>query len=192
MTIFLLYNYFKGDIMKKINNKGFTLIEILAVVAIIGILGIIAIPNVLDTINISKDTAYNILVDDIKVAGKQMFEEIKNMQEVEDFSLYTYDRSGVTTTEIIITKPAEENEESYITINLQTLVGNGYLTGINNNDKSPSNYNSKIILNPKTKEDIGECVITITKTITENNYKTSYKIESLTKKEKCPTTSDYQ
>lgn len=177
--------------MKKLNNKGFTLIEVLAVVAIIAILGLIAVPSVLNTINTSKKAAYDILVDEIKVAGKQLFEETENMQGVEGFAIYEYDRIGATPTEITIIKPAEENRNPYITINLQTLVGNGYLTGTNNNEFA-SNNNSKIILNPKTKEDIGECSITITKIVIGTNYKTSYKIESLTEKEKCPTTEEYQ
>ena len=36
--------------MKQLNQKGFTLVEILAVVVIIGILGLVAIPNVLKII----------------------------------------------------------------------------------------------------------------------------------------------
>ena len=38
-----------------LNNKGFTLVEVLTVMVLITILGVIAVPNVLDTINNSKD-----------------------------------------------------------------------------------------------------------------------------------------
>ena len=52
--------------MRKLNSKGFTLIEVLATVVLIAILGLVAVPNVLNTINKSKENSYKILIDDIK------------------------------------------------------------------------------------------------------------------------------
>lgn len=172
--------------MKKLNNKGFTLIEIIAVVVIIGILGLIAIPNVLNTINKSKNANYDILVKDITIASIQLFEEI----EYVGTELYHYDLDGRTNDIIDINISLENNK--VIETNIQTIVSNGFLTGINNPDKEGSNKNYKIITNPKTKEDIGECSITITKIVDkDNNYNTSYKIEDKTLSDKCPTTQDY-
>ena len=48
--------------MKKLNNKGFTLIEILAAVSIVVILGLIATPSIINTINTSNNANYDILV----------------------------------------------------------------------------------------------------------------------------------
>ena len=56
--------------MKKINNKGFTLVEVIAVVAIITILSIILIPNVTKLINKEKSDAENSIKDTILVATK--------------------------------------------------------------------------------------------------------------------------
>ena len=43
----------------KLNSKGFTLVELLAVIVIIAILGIIAIPGVMSNINDSRDASYD-------------------------------------------------------------------------------------------------------------------------------------
>ena len=47
------------------NQKGFTLIEVLAVIAIIAILGVVSTPGILNAINNSKKASYNILLDNI-------------------------------------------------------------------------------------------------------------------------------
>lgn len=188
--------------MKKINNKGFTLIEVLAVIAIIAVLGLIAVPSILNTINTSKDATYDILVDEIKVAGKQLFEEV----EYTNNDLCHYNQDGQLEgcldktypndnwkIKITVSNDSNGNEIKVIKVNLQTLVSNGFLNGTNNDNESSGNKNSKIILTPKTKEDIGNCSIRITKTVTGTNYKTSYKIEdaNTTAIEICPTTEDY-
>lgn len=49
--------------MKKMNNKGFSLVELLAVVAILGIVGGIATVGVISTINTSKNKSEKIFVD---------------------------------------------------------------------------------------------------------------------------------
>lgn len=168
--------------MKKINNKGFTLIEVLAVVVIIAVLGLIAIPNILNTINSSNEATYDIMVEDIAIASKQLFEEVDYMGN----DIYEYDSNGKL-------GPVTILNNNTIVINLQTLVSNGLLTGSNNPDITGSNKNKKIITNPKTKEDIGDCSITITKEVDNaNNYNTSYTITSNSSNEKCPTDSEYE
>ena len=64
--------------MKKLNNKGFTLIEVLAVIAIIAVLGLIAVPNVLSSISTSKESSYKVIVGNIKTASVTLFEEVEN------------------------------------------------------------------------------------------------------------------
>lgn len=175
--------------MKKINNKGFTLIEVLAVVAIIAILGIISVPNILKTINTGKEKSYEILIKDIKVAGQQLYEEIENVGS----TIHYYNNCGID----------QENEKvnitgNKITINLQTLLSNGFLSGINQDtekteecvEDSDKNENNKIILNPKNDKDMGKCKITITKIKTSNNVE--YKIKSESgNPDYCPKTEDF-
>ena len=56
--------------MKRINNKGFTLVEVLAVVAILGMVMVIMIPNVSNFLAKEKDTNIERLKKSIIQAGK--------------------------------------------------------------------------------------------------------------------------
>ena len=130
--------------MKKLNNKGFTLIEVLAVIAIIAILGLIAVPGVLNSINNGKKSSYNIMISNIKTASQSLYEEVNYMNG----KVYTYDNSGTKTA-----TPVEITNSS-ITVNLQTLVSNGYLKGT----ISEKEGEKKLILtNPVDGKNIGSC-----------------------------------
>ena len=122
----------------KLNNKGFTLIEILAVIVILSLLAGIAIPSVLSSINTSKDASYDIMISNIVTASGSLYEEIR----YNGSGLYKYNLDG-THTELIVLA----NDDS-ISINLQTLVSNGFLNGSNNDcdDVSCTNQNKKILL----------------------------------------------
>ena len=63
--------------MKKINNKGFTLVEVIAVVAIITILSIILIPNVTKLINKEKNEARDSIEKTILIAAKSFVTDNK-------------------------------------------------------------------------------------------------------------------
>lgn len=173
---------------KVLNSKGFTLVEVLAVIVIITILGMIVIPSGLSIINSSNNTSYDILVKDITIAGIQLYEEIDYMKN----TLYHYNMKGNTNTIIVIGESLDGNDidTNSIEVNLQTLISNGLLNSNNNPGKS-NNKNDKIIINPKTKEDIGECKILIVKVIDEN-FNTSYQIiNNSTDNLNCPLDSDY-
>lgn len=178
--------------MKKIDNKGFTLVEVLAVIVIIAVIGMIAVPNVLTSINRSKEASFDILVDDIKIGGQQMFEEIDNVGSI----LYHYNNTGKTIN-VIQKLPVQSDNpnetKTQIVVNLQTLVSNGFLVGTNREKDNTSNANSKVLLSPINNEDLGECIITITKTVDKsNNYKTSYSFEnSSSGNPNCPINADY-
>ena len=199
--IFLLYNEIgMVIIMKKrnyekklkLNNKGFTLIEVLAVVVIIAVLGLGAVTNVLKTMNKGKDSSYQILIEDIKIAGQQLFEEL----EFAHSNLYYYNKNGSTGNLIEIVDETTEatNNQKKISVNLQTLVSNGFLTGTNNDTTNSLNKNTKIILSPKTQNDIGECEIVIKKKVNkDNNYTTTYEFENQSESnQECPTTVEYR
>ena len=145
----------------RINNKGFTLVEVLAVVVILGVIAGIAVYSVLSSINKSKEASYNMMVDNIIVASKNLYEEL-NFNNVD---LYKYDFNGTTDEKIVIV------DNNTINVNLQTLVSNGFLTGSNNECSSDcTNSNKKIILNPKNSLDIGDCKIKIVKSKTDSFY----------------------
>ena len=161
--------------MKKLNRKGFTLIEVLAVIVIIAIVGGIAIPNIMSTINSGKTASENTMIENIKTASEQLYKEIEYM----DVTLYKYDNDGKTDDKIEIKK-----DENYIEVNLQTLVSNGFLSGTGKDE----NNAKKKIFNPKTNEDIGDCIIKITKIVDGNKttYKVEPKVEPDSKDSKCP------
>lgn len=178
--------------MKKLNNKGFTLIEVLAVVVIIAVLGLISVPSILSTINKGKETSYQLLVKDIKIAGQQLFDEL----EYANSKLYHYDSNGNTGSEVHMETISDGTSDGVIkrkiTINLQSLVSNGTLTGTNNEDNSSANKNTKVVLNPKNNKDIGTCSITIVKSIDKNDhYATNYQFTSNSSNLDCPTTDEY-
>ena len=56
--------------MKRLNNKGFTLIEVLVVIAMIALIAGIAIPNVLSSINTSKSVSEKAMIENIKTASQ--------------------------------------------------------------------------------------------------------------------------
>lgn len=57
------------------NRKGFTLIELLAVIVLIGIVSIIVVPSALDYYDNSKNSSYNILIKNIKIAAENYYTE---------------------------------------------------------------------------------------------------------------------
>ena len=147
--------------MKKINNKGFTLIEVLAVIALIALIGGIAIPNVLNTINTSKNKSEEMMIENIKTASQQLYEEV----EFSSKALYQYDDDGIKTNNEI------KIASNKIKINLQTLVSNGFLSGTGKNNET------RKLLNPGTGENIGSCKITITKVV-DSDYNVTYTISN--------------
>lgn len=62
--------------MKKINKKGFTLVELLAVIVILGVLLLIAVPSVNNIINNSKKKAF-------ASAAKLMLENVESAASIE-------------------------------------------------------------------------------------------------------------
>lgn len=199
--------------MKKINNKGFTLIEVLAVIAIIAILGLVAVPGVLNAINNSKKSSYNILIENIKEAGIRLFDEV----DLAGNTVKAYDRNGITQEEmidpetgvstgwkdkevqIIVTEEAEKKYE-YIDVSLQTLISNGFIKGTINQKEgaTENNQNTLVIMNPITEEDMGSCMIRIKKETSENG-KVTYTflmrddlMEEQIKEGTCPTTDEYK
>ena len=136
--------------MKKMGNRGFTLVEVLAVIVIVTLISAIAIPNVLSTIGVGKSKSEEIMIDNIKTASSQMYEEV-------EFS-GTTNASGDIVSDLLDNgnKIKILKDTNYIVFHLQTLVDYGFLTG-NGVD------NSEVLTNPKTGKNIGNCEVKITK-----------------------------
>ena len=177
--------------MNKLNHKGFTLVEVLAVIVIIGVLSGIAIPNVMTSINASKNSSEKILIDNIKTAAQSLYEEVDNKTELKD----TTNNNIVIKSCKYVNSNDEECDASQQNnvdckykrciienIQLQTLVDNGFLKASDVKD----NGNNNKLINSKTGEDIGECIITITKKVNIDDYSVSYKIDKVDNDTKCP------
>ena len=151
------------------HSKGFTLVEVLAVIVILAVLGSIAIPGVLSSINTSKLVSEKKLIDNIKTASQELYQEVEFMGS--DSSLYDYDLDGNKESKITISSNS-------ITVHLQALLLNGFLRGVGEEDE-------KLIVNPKTGENIGNCKIKISK-IVSGDYETTYSISKADTDSKCP------
>ena len=57
------------------NRRGFTLVELLAVIIIIGLLSIFIIPNIIVALNNSKEASYNTLLENIVISSQTYYEE---------------------------------------------------------------------------------------------------------------------
>lgn len=66
------------------NKKGFTLVEVLAVVVILGILTAIVVPNIFSSLTKAKTKSYNILIDTIKDNAKLY---VSRHQEIVDAAI---------------------------------------------------------------------------------------------------------
>ena len=191
----------------KLNNRGFTLVEVLAVIIILAIIASIAIPNVLSTINSSKDRSYDIMIKNIITASKALYEEVEYGGELHKYTIddtqidnedetsetsETVSSSTTTDEELII---EEDTSKIIITgesikINLQTLVSNGFLSGTCYNNEEENC--KKVIINPKTGNDIGNCNIIIKKQKQQDSGKVTYSVSAEESElEDCPETEDY-
>ena len=160
------------------NKKGFTLIELLAVIVLIGIVGIIVVPSVLDDLKVSKNKSYEILVNNIKVAAENYYQECE-YGDLEDIIKKDTTKYGNCTF-----KRVSDNEH-YIELPLITLANTGFLT-VSEVDES----NNKVILDPRDKtNNMNECTIKIIKKT--DNGKVTYTVAASTG-ENCPTTDEYQ
>ncbi|MGN1342898.1 MAG: prepilin-type N-terminal cleavage/methylation domain-containing protein [Bacilli bacterium] len=169
------------------NRKGFTLIELLAVIILIAIIGIITVPNLLTTVNSSKEKSYNILIENIVTAAKTYYEECEYGDLSNTLSNTDKYKNYACTIKTNTCKDEEGNSYTcnYIETTLETLANTGFLSVTDVDDN-----NKKQVLNPQTKEDMSSCLITITKNVYPS-FKVTYTITSESKDEKCPFRKDH-
>ena len=102
------------------NNKGFTLIELILVIAIIALLSLVFTPNILNLMNKNNTNAYNSIITSVESAAKNYVTNNK------------YDTT-------ITSKINCSNETNIIEVDLQTLVNAGDLSSIPKNPCSNTN-----------------------------------------------------
>lgn len=154
------------------NRRGFTLIELLAVIVLIGLLGVLIVPNALNAVEEGKTSSYNTLIKNIVTSSQSYYEECEygELSDSTKYGIYAckinYDTKTITTT-------------------LGTLANTGFLNV--NNTKTEDGEEIRVVLDPKTDNDISSCKIKITKEVS-SNYKVTYKIENNDSNEICPST----
>lgn len=139
------------------NRKGFTLIELLAVIIVIALIATIVTPSVIEYVNSTKNTSYNLLIQNTISASKTYYEECEygDLSDSSKYGSYACKINGDT-----------------IETTLGALANTGMLS-VNDIDSD----NKKIVINPKDNTDISSCNVTIVKTV-YTNYKVTYNISS--------------
>lgn len=105
--------------MSTLNKKGFTLVEILAVITILSLLMVFVVPNFVKLVNDNKKTVSDIQKEMIINAAK----------------LYVEDCNNIHNTDISCNFTSSGKETK---INLDDLVNNGYIEKVVVNDKTCS------------------------------------------------------
>lgn len=125
------------------NKKGFTLIELLAVIVLIALIAVLVMPSVLDSFEASKETSYNVLLENIKTAAETYYQECEygNLSDSTKYGSYAC---------------TIKNNTIYTTIG--ALANTGILK------VSDTKNDVLVVLDPRdTSKDLNDCQITITK-----------------------------
>lgn len=102
------------------NRKGFTLIELMAVVTILAILSLIVIPIVDKNLKKSKDEMYKIQIENIRLAAKGFFSDHTDKKPVNNIScsisLTNLVEYGYISSDIVNPRTGEPFDEYYVQI----------------------------------------------------------------------------
>ena len=129
--------------MKKSNRKGFTLIELIAVVVILGVIALIAVPAVTYYLSGAQNDAYKIAEQNLAEAAYNMFADCAGVGDLAVCDQYSVPNSG-----------------GYVTVPASVLIANGYLDPIADPASQGSycdeNNSFAIIMNDATETDFNE------------------------------------
>lgn len=142
------------------NNKGFTLIELIIVIAILTMFSLFTAPNIIKIIDKNKADNHNSLIDSIIESTKLYVTNNKDK--------FNYKDSSGNNSYCTIT----DTKDIYTTITLKTLIDNKEISNINenpctNNTITPEKINIKIILDCETRNFSYQLIDT------GNNFKTN-------------------
>ena len=126
--------------MKKSNRKGFTLIELIAVVVILGVIALIAVPAVTYYLSGAQADAYQIAEKNLAEAANNMFADCAGVGDLAVCQQYSVPDGG-----------------NYVTVPASVLIANGYLDPIADPAKQGSycdeNNSFAIVMNDATDTD---------------------------------------
>ena len=145
----------------KSNNKGFTLIELIATIVILGIVASIGSYAITEIIKSSKKNNLNLLKNNIQSAAEMLYQDCK----------YVTGPSTLTNNECYFNGGSSSG---YLQVSLGKLVDTGYLTSNSTKEQSGKLYN------PETDEEISSCIIKISMSQAKIN------VEAVTQDDKCP------
>ena len=152
--------------MKKIDNKGFTLVELIATIVLLSLVMGIGAYAITHIINNAKQKDYDLLIENINSAVELYYQEC------------VYAKNGY------ISCPAKDGEGYYYDVKLGDLVKYGFLKG-NSKITEGSDKDMMTLVNPKSDEKIASCKI---------RYKYQdgkIEIKADSSSSGCPTDSDY-
>ena len=135
--------------MKKLDNKGFTLVEVIAVVVILSVLSLLIVPSISGLLNRSKDNSYNDLKNSIKLSCEQYINDNRY-----NINIGSCNNKGIC---------------DVSNVSVSFLVENGYLT------PTGTDSNVDYIVNPKDKKSRMDMEYSYVKvTFDKNNKKFIY------------------
>ena len=121
--------------VKKSDDRGFTLIELIVTIVILGLVLSIGGYSIIKVMNSAKKSDYDLLIENIKAAAEVYYQECKYSNI-----------SGIS---------CNSSDDTY-NITLGKLVEYGYLKGNASNEDTDLG-----IVNPKDNKDISRCQITV-------------------------------
>ena len=140
--------------MRKLDNKGFTLVEVIAVVVILSVLSLLIVPSISNLLNMSKDNSYEDLKSSIILSCEEYIND--NRYNINIDSCDNNDICNVSDISVLF------------------LVTNGYLT------PSGTNSDGYYIVNPKDKKsemDMKNSYVKVT--FDKNTKKFIYELKNL-------------
>lgn len=140
--------------MKKINNKGFTLVELIATIVILSIIMGIGTYSITKIIKDSKEKDYELLIKEIVDATEIYYQECRFSRN-DKITCPGLDGDGYYSFLDKDNNNMKNDDEK--TLTLGTLVDYGYLKG--NGTVKVDDNEKFVVVNPKTNENISICAI---------------------------------